>query len=113
MSLPKIKSRPITVNDIDFRYIISTSLIDDDCNYKLNVIIQIAEGDGAALAVKGLVTRDSWLDFSDPPRNMINYPVVLPNHIEKFIRKGIEEGWNPQQKGPEFSLELDNKLVFK
>lgn len=113
MSLPKKKSRPIRVNDIDFRYIISTSLIDDDWNFKLNVTIQVAEGDGAALSIKGLVTRDFWLDFSDPPRSMDNYPVILPNHIEMFIKKGIKEGWNPQKKGSEFRLELNNKLVFE
>lgn len=113
MSLPKKKSRLITVNDIDFRYIISTSLIDDDWNFKLNVTIQIAEGQGATLSIKGLVTRDFWLDFSDPPRNMDNYPVILPSHIEKFIKNGMEEGWNPQAKGSEFSLELENKSVFK
>ena len=113
MSLPKKKSRPIRVNDIDFRYIISTTHIDDDWNFKLNVTIQIADGDGAALTIKGIVTRDFWLDVSDPPRSEYNYRVILPNHIEKFIRKGIEEGWNPQQKGSEFSLEVEKILVLK
>ena len=112
MSLPKKKSRLIKVDNIDFRYIISTSLIDDDWNFKLNVTIQIADGNGAALLIKGLVTRDFWLDFSDPPRSMDNYPVVLPNHIEKFIRRAMKEGWKPQKKGKGFSLELDNKSVF-
>jgi len=112
MSLPKKKSRPILIDDIDYRYIISTSLIDDDWNFKLNVTVQISEGEGSALCVKGLVTRDFWLDFSDPPRSMDNYPVVLPNHIEKFVKQAIKEGWNPKKKNPTFNLVLDNKSVF-
>lgn len=108
-----MKSRTVRVNNIDFRYIISTTLIDDDWNLKLDVTIQIAKGDGATLAIKGLVTRDFWLDFSNSPRSMDNYPVILPNHIEKFIKKGVEEGWSPQKKGSEFNLELENILVFK
>ena len=106
MSLSKKKSRPIKVDNLDYRYIISTTRIDEDSNYKLNVTIQIAEGQGAVLSIKGLVTRDFWLDFSDVPRNIENYPVILPSHIEKFIRKGIKEGWSPQNKDSNFSLKI-------
>ncbi len=113
MTLPKKKSRCIRVNNIDFRYIISTSLIDNDRNFELNVTIQVAEGKGAALSIKSLFTRDFWLDSSDSTRGLDDYPVILPNHIERFIKKGIEEGWNPQSRGSEFSLKLENKSVFE
>lgn len=112
MSLPSKKSRLIVIDNIKYRYIISTTLIDDNWNFKLNITIQIAKGNGAALSIQGLITRDFWLDFSDSPFDMNNYPIVLPSHIAKFIQQAIIKGWNPKIKGKLFILNLDNRSVF-
>ena len=113
MTLSKKKSRPITVDEKDFRYIISLSKLDDDRNFSLNVTIQIASGKGAALLVRGLVTRDFWLDFSDPfIREMDAYPTLYPSHIEQFIKSALQQGWKPEITGSVFILNLDNTTVF-
>ena len=49
MALPKKKSRPITVNDNDYRYAISTTQIDDNWNFRLNLTVQSAKGEGSIL----------------------------------------------------------------
>ena len=60
MALPKKKSRLITVNNIDFRYSISTSKIDIERALRLNLTIQIASGEGSILKADGIVTRDFY-----------------------------------------------------
>ena len=115
MALPKKKSRPITVGSNKYRYIVSTSRIDNDSNFKLNLTVQIAEGEGAILKVIGLLTRDFWLDFSDKndTNDKKDYPVILPNHIAKMINKATKNGWLPLEKGTPFILNLSNNFILE
>ena len=95
------KSRPITVGDIKFRYQISTSQLDENYNFKLNLTIEKVEPKGNMLIVQGITTRNFWLDFSDHLKiNEDNYPVILPSHISSIVQYAISNGWklNKQSK---------------
>ncbi len=109
MALPSKKSRPISVNDIAFRYIISLGK-NTPTKFKLNVTIQEATGVGKILKIQGLVTRDFWLDFPYEIKSSENYPKLTPKHISVFIQQAFKQGWEPSQKGPPFILNL-NKTV--
>tara|TARA_B110000967_G_scaffold208492_1_gene260913 strand:+ start:2828 stop:3184 length:357 start_codon:yes stop_codon:yes gene_type:complete len=112
MALPKKKSRPITVDSMDFRYSISTSKIDDDWNFRLNLTIQIASGEGSILKVDGIVTRDVWLDFSELGKyEKEDYPVFRPSDISRVIKSGLKNGWIPKEKGKPHLLKLDNSFM--
>mgnify|MGYP001804267267 CR=1 FL=1 len=70
MALPKKKSRPITVDERSFRYSISTSSIENESLFRLHLTIQLASEEGRLLKVVGLVTRDAWLDLSEPEKKV-------------------------------------------
>jgi len=113
MALPKNKSRKIVVANVEYRYAISKS---EGANGKfdLNITIQCEECNGRKLLLYGLVTRDLWLDFSDISGRKIDknaYPVITPKHIEYFITKAAEKGWNPFSNGNDFTLRINNEDI--
>ena len=111
MALPKKKSRPITVNDNDYRYAISTTQIDDNWNFSLNLTVQSAKGEGSILKIDGLVTRDVWLDFPNLKKyKKEDYPVFKPSDISRVILTALKKGWIPENERP-FILKLDNSFV--
>lgn len=112
MALPSKKSRPITVNNIEFHYIISTTKIDDNWRFSLNLTVQNANGQGSKLKTEGLLTRDIWLDFSDAEKlKKEDYPVLKPKDIQEIIKTGLNQGWDPKQNGKTFRLKIDNSLA--
>lgn len=112
MALPKKKSRLITVKNIDYRYIVSLSKLDENYNYHLNLIVQNSSGEGCKLKTQGLVARDYWLDFPKikEPQEVI-YPTLFPKHIAKIIGLALEKGWNPMDKANEFVLPIDISVL--
>ena len=111
MALPKNKSRKIIVNDIPFRYAISTTLIEDsNYDYKLNITVQ-SESNGSKLLIKGLRTRDFWLDISDHPEDLSQYKIVTPKHMECFINIALEKGWEHSVKGENFQLNANKNDI--
>ena len=115
MALSKKKSRPITVDNTDYRFQISTTKIDNDWNYKLNLTIDCAEEHSGCLQVTGLLTRNFWADFPDIKKdNGINhYPVIKPSQVETIILMAISKGWKPKVKGPLFEMELESNEILK
>ncbi len=112
MALPKKKSRPITVCGVNFRYSISTTKIDDDWSFSLNLTIQIESGDGRILKVDGIVTRDMWLDFLKLDKyKKEDYPVFRPGDISRIIKAGLNDGWAPKEKGKPHVLKVDNSFL--
>ena len=113
MALPKKKSRPITVNNEQFRYVISTGKYNENWEFDLNVTVQTATGEGAILKVEGLVTRDFWLDFPYDVTTREDYPVLTPKDISLIIKNSISQGWKPNEKGSPFVIRLDNSFAEK
>lgn len=112
MALNKKNSRKIVVDGESYRYSVSATSPDADWNFRLNVTLQREDG-GSRLEVRGLVTRDFWLDISNPGvRSEDDYPIVTPRHIPNIISRAIDAGWQPHETGPAFVLELDNETIF-
>ena len=106
--IPKNKSRTITVDSVIYRYAISCSWKEDGwCNF--NITIQNEISNGSKLLAKGLVTRNFWLDFPNPESDSGAYPVITPKHIKSFIRMGISDGWEPNERGSNFVLSVTNE----
>ena len=116
MALPKNKSRNITVDENHYKYSISTSK-KENYNFDFNVTVQSSEHNGSKLLIKGLVTRNYWLDFSDLVHqdeiDYSNYPTITPKHIEYFITKAKNEGWDYTQKGKDYTLNVTNEKLNK
>ena len=114
LTLTVKKSRAIRVQGKDYRYQVSTTQIDEDWNFSLNVTIQRWSPPRGIVEVKGLVTRDYWLDFSDGKRwEQGEYPILLPMHVEKIVVTAITTGWAPKRLGKPFKLDTDNGAIFK
>ncbi|QDV18374.1 hypothetical protein Pan153_30310 [Gimesia panareensis] len=112
MALNRKHSRQIVVDEETYRFKISTTRADEDGNFHLNVTVQ-REAGGSRLQVSGLVTRDFWLDISDPGAKMSkDYPVITPRHVRLIIERARQQGWQPETAGPVFVLELDNETLF-
>ena len=111
MALPKKKSRLISANNENYRYIISTGKYNEDWEFDLNITIQHVTGEGCKLKVKGLITRDYWLDFPNDITSKKDYPVVTPKHISSIITHSLNSGWNPKQKGKPYIINLDNNHI--
>ncbi|MEM7156926.1 MAG: hypothetical protein AAF799_29010 [Myxococcota bacterium] len=113
MTLSRAKSRPITVDGRRYRYQFSTTKIDGTDEYRINLTIQAEPGDGAVLQVHGLRTRDGWLDHSTGHRGgSDDYPSFTPRHIQWLIERGLEGGWNPDERGRPFRVETTNSEVL-
>ena len=111
MALPKNKSRKISVAGNEFRYVISISWKENG-NFYFNITIQSEIHNGSKLLLKGLVTRDFWLDFSDfvvENVDMNEYPTITPKHIAHFIMSATENGWDFSTNGKDFVLEVKNE----
>lgn len=111
MALSKKKSRPITVEGQTFRYIVSTGHRLDAGLFPLNITAQHQNGIGAKLTVHGLTTRDFWLDFANGPRGSDEYLMLKPRHIEKLIRLGMQQGWQPEDAGPPFMINVSKEDI--
>ncbi len=108
------KSRAISVDGEDYRYQVSTTRIDEDWNFTLNLTVQRWNPPSAILEVKGLVTRDYWLDISDGLMwEKKDYPVLLPRHIASLIKTAELAGWKSQVIGVSFILNTNNGAIFK
>ncbi|QGQ23089.1 hypothetical protein F1728_10580 [Gimesia benthica] len=112
MALNRKHSRRIVVDEENYRFKVSTTSIDKDGNYRLNVTVQ-REAGGARLEVCGLLTRDYWLDISDPgDKDSADYPVITPKHVRFIIEQARQQGWQALEPGPTFVLELENQMLF-
>lgn len=113
MTLSIKKSRSITVKGESYRYQISTTKIDKGGNYRLNLTIQTTEPDSNILLVKGLITRDYWLDF---PRindhDKSEYPIITSRHIIKAIKTAQKLGWKRKDNDKRFELDMTNEELF-
>ncbi|OZG70331.1 hypothetical protein BTA51_26820 [Hahella sp. CCB-MM4] len=110
MALPKTKSRRIIVDEMVYRYAISVSKR-GDASFDLNITVQNEKDNAGKLFLKGLVTRDFWLDFSDLVGEGIdrsNYPTITPMHVQYFIRRALDEGWDRAKPG-NFVLAVSNE----
>ncbi|MDT0559555.1 hypothetical protein RM697_12900 [Ichthyenterobacterium sp. W332] len=111
MALPKKKSRLITVNNEKYRYVISAGKYNENWEFDLNITVQLATGEGCKLKVKGLITRDYWLDFPNDITSKEDYPVLTPLEISIIITCSLKSGWNPELKGKPYIININNNQI--
>ncbi len=111
MALPKRKSRRIVVANNEYRYAVSISWKESGY-FDFNITVQHDAYNSCKLLLKGLVTRDFWLDFSDRVGEEIDkndYPTITPKHIKHFIVRATNEGWDFKSRGRDFILSVNNE----
>jgi hypothetical protein len=115
LTLTTKKSRRIEIDGVSYRYQVSTTRIDDNWNFTLNLTVQNETDAGSVLQTKGLVTRGFWLDFSDIGGGWDkgDYPVIFPKHIASFVKLALSNGWTPSKNGKPFVLNVDNEQLLR
>ena len=111
MALPKSKSSKVSLKNIDYRYSVSVSN-KGNCEFDLNITVQNEAANGRKLILKGLLTRNFWLDFSELVSDAVyldNYLKITPKHIEYFINLAVSKGWEHNKKGSNFILHVNNE----
>jgi hypothetical protein len=107
MTLPKKGSRPIEVDTLPLRYVVSVSKAGEAGLFPINITVQLATGRGRLLRVYGLLTRDLWLDFPElEPADQ--YPTLKPGDVAAVVRLARASGWNPEEIGAPFLLEVNS-----
>jgi hypothetical protein len=105
MTLPRKNSRSIVVDAVHFRYIVSRAGISDEGLFSLNLTVQIASGRGCILKARGILTRDSWLDFPEI-ESLDKYVVVKPGQVAALIRCARTSGCDPAEVGMPFRFTM-------
>ena len=105
MTLPKKKSRPITVDHEKYRWLISQRA--------KGIIAFISEKENSKGAIIEVKIESNinhlWTEF--PNINGMNLKVIKPKDAESIIRQAQNLGWNPEQSGEPCRFEFDgNKL---
>lgn len=105
MTLPKKTSRPITVDNEKYHWLVSPRA--------KGIIVFIAEKEhckGALIEVKiKSDINELWTKF--PNLNGMNLKVIKPKDAESIIKQAQILGWNPEQSGKPCKFEYDgNKL---
>lgn len=97
MAIPKKKSRIITIDDIQYRWIVGP-------NDGYNVFVAEKENvKGRKIEVYFETNISSfWIKF--PNAESLNLKILKPNDAESIIKQALKIGWNPDEKG--------NPLVF-
>ncbi|MEO5685748.1 MAG: hypothetical protein ABIR54_00160 [Burkholderiaceae bacterium] len=107
MTLPKNSSRPIEVDAVHLRYVVSVSEAREAGLFPLNLTVQIETGRGRILKAHGLFTRDFWLDFP-AVESSDRYPTLKPGDVATVVRLARASGWNPEEIGTPFLLEISS-----
>ena len=105
MTLTKKKSRPITIDNEKYRWLISPRT--------KGIIAFIAEkenSNGSIIEVKiESDINELWTKF--PNVNGLNLKVIKPKDAELIIKQAKNLGWNPEQSGSPNRFKYDgNKL---
>jgi len=90
--LSKKKSRPITVGEHNYRWVISP-----DSSY---VVFVAESADTPARKIEVYVDSDidqMWVEF--PNKEGLNFKVIKPKDAASIIGQAVEQGWNPSEKG--------------
>ena len=110
MTVPKKNSRPIEVDAVPLRYMVSVSKADEAGLRPMNLTVQMGTGRGRILKAHGLFARDFWLDFPEVEVKD-RYPVLKPADVSAVVRLARANGWNPAELGPPFLFEISSDAL--
>ncbi len=105
MALPKNKSRIISIDNIEYRWLVGP-------NDSYTIFAAQKEG------VKGRIIEvyfktdiaAFWVDF--PNVKNLNLKIIYPKDSETIIRQTLQLGWNPDEKGNPLIYDfIENKVI--
>lgn len=105
MSLPKKKSRPITIDNENYRWIVSprakgiVAFIAEKENSNGSIIDVRVESD----------INNFWTEF--PYVKNLNLKVIKPSDAELIIKQAISLGWKPDESGRPNKFDFDGKKL--
>jgi len=107
MSLPKKKSRTITIDNIQYRWIVGPNdgynvFVAEKENVKGRKIEVYFDTDINAL----------WVEF--PNVESLNLKILKPKDAESIIKQAQKIGWNPDEKGKPLVFDwIEDKLFIR
>ena len=102
MSLAAKGSRPITIDGDAYRWAVSP-----DSGYNV-IVVQAATGDGAKLLV-----YVSYSNIRYASADADGQLAVTPALVTSIIRQGRQNGWQPDQNGPDAVCDLQSDETIK
>jgi len=98
MALSKKKSRPISVDGKDYRWVFFENSGWND------ITIQSASGRG-----QKLVIQQNWSHKGTPYINL--EAPITPSIVRQMIESALQHSWTPEKSGPELRLKWDGSGV--
>ena len=103
MAIPKRGSRPISVNSINYRWLIRKKATYSQVDYGtgfLHVAIDLAENPGITLVIfTNHKHPNDWATDEIIP--------ITPSIVSTWILKAIDLGWQPNKEGSQFYVKID------
>ncbi|MCW8876622.1 MAG: hypothetical protein OQK04_13185 [Kangiellaceae bacterium] len=109
MGIPKKGSRVITVDNIEYRWLVSRGK-----NQQLSLVIELKENPGQKLVTYFDSCRAYAKDSEGQWVPIKQCRTIRPSFVQNLIKYSIEAGWSPSSKSkPPFVLENSPSLVPK
>ncbi len=106
MTLPKKKSRILTVDNVQYRCVIGP-------NDGYNVFYAEIEDENKGCIIEVYFDTEInkfWIEF--PYVSNLNLKILKPKDFEIIIRQALVNGWNPKEKGQNLRFDfVDNTLI--
>ena len=109
MAIPKKGARTINVDNEIYKWLIRKKATYTQSDYgigRIHVAIEHAENPGTTLFI--YTDREHPKDWST--KNVIP---VIPSDISYWIDQALELNWEPEKKGPQFSVSIEEGKMKK
>ena len=100
MALSKRNSKPITIDDAEFRWALATR--SQAVTEMVTVVVQPPDN-GCRLAVT-VPFRDYWLNIQAPLAPSYNMHAITPGFVRRLIDDARSMGWQPFSSGSQFTV---------
>ena len=102
MALSKRNSKPITIDDVEFRW--SVAARSQPETEMVTVVVQ-PPNDGCRLAVT-VPCRDYWANIQSPPALSGDVQAITPDFVRQIVGDARSLGWQPSSSDSQFTVLL-------
>ncbi|MEM8945479.1 MAG: hypothetical protein AAGD11_09860 [Planctomycetota bacterium] len=110
MAMPKKGLRKLVIDGKGFYVSVKGRALTDAGDVPLSFVVHLEGNDRAKLLIKGITSRDYWIDFPDIEKYSDRALTLTPKSIVAVIRHCIAEGWEPDGTG-QTNVQLDNSKL--
>ena len=107
MAIPKKGTRIITIDDVNYRWLIRRKATYGQTDYgigRIHVAIEHAENPGTKLHI--YTDKGHAHDYATK-----TVSPVTPGDISKWIKGALSLEWSPEIKGPQFSVSIQEGVM--